>query len=492
MESRTKRKPRRSGLHYAIFITALALMITLIFWRDMAFGRYGGGDVIVRGVTIDHQNVSGMTREEAVQHMNQYNQHRIRGFSLHITDGVRTWNYEAQALDLRFNIEETVEEALKIGRGDPLLHRIFGSPRRKNAESLHTQYRWNEEKLTGLTQGIAAQLNSDPIDAKVEFLPDAPKMFVITPEQFGRWVDAEELTDRIVEALTTGTQQIGLAFEPQRVEPQVTRADWAGKTERIAAFTTDLSFGSADRTHNVRKAAMAFHGMVVPPGRVVSFNLTTGERTLETGYRKAPVILADKSLADAPGGGVSQTSTTLYNAVIRAGLEVVEFVRHSFPVSYVDMGLDTTVNLPAPILDLKFKNTRKTPVYIRVMSDSRQLTFELYGEPLPDGQEIRIRTEHYETVPAPEAQMVPDEEGTFVRYTDETFEHVHSREGYKVRVHQDFYRGTELIRSVLLDDHFYRPIQGVIYTGVQERPAPMPGPRAEIEIIILTPILSEQ
>lgn len=492
MESRTKRKPRRSGLHYAIFVTVLALMITFIFWRDMAFGRYGGGDIIVRGVTIDHQNVSGMDREEAVRHLNQLNQERIRGFSLRLTDGVRTWDYAAQALDLYINVEDTVDEALKIGRRDPLLHRIFGSPRRKNPESMHTQYRWNGEKLAGLAQGIAAQLDSDPVDARTEFFPDAPEMFVITPDQPGRKVNTEELKGKIEEALVAGTRQIRLEFEPQRVQPEVTREDWAGKTELISAFTTDLSFGSADRTHNVRKAAMAFHGLVVPPGRVVSFNLTTGERTLKTGYRNAPVILADKSMADAPGGGVSQTATTLYNAVIRAGLDVVEAVRHSFPVSYVDMGLDTTVNLPAPILDLKFKNTRETPVYIRVLSDSRRLTFEIYGEPLPNGEEIRIRTYHYETVPAPEARVVQDQDGTYVRYTDETYEHVRSREGYKVRVYQDYYRGAELIRSVLLDDHYYRPIQGIRYTGVHERPVSEPGPPEEIEIIILTPILSEQ
>ena len=73
------------------------------------------------------------------------------------------------------------------------------------------------------------------------------------------------------------------------------------------------------------------------------------------------MIVADKSLRDAIGGGVSQTSTTLYNAAIRAGLEVVEFQRHSFPVAYIEKGLDTTVNLPAPPIDLKIKTIKTAP-----------------------------------------------------------------------------------------------------------------------------------
>jgi hypothetical protein len=130
------------------------------------------------------------------------------------------------------------------------------------------------------------------------------------------------------------------------------------------------------------------------------------------------------------------------------------------------------VNLPSPPIDLKFRNNKTSPIYIRAFYASQRIYFEVYGEPLPDQQEVRIRTEEYETIPAPEPEYILDKEGEYVVYEDEEFEKVKSREGYKVRVYREIYKGSELIESELIDDHYYRPIKGIIYKGIQKRPDP--------------------
>ncbi|MBE3101658.1 MAG: VanW family protein, partial [Firmicutes bacterium] len=163
-------------------------------------------------------------------------------------------------------------------------------------------------------------------------------------------------------------------------------------------------------------------------------------------------------------------STTLFNAAFRSGLEIVEFTRHSFPSSYIGKGLDTTVNLPTPVIDLKFRNNKSYPIYIRSFYANSKINFEMYGEPLSNDKVIKIRTDEYETVPAPEPNYVEDAEGEYVQYKDEEFEKVKSREGYKVRVYREIYQDDKLLESELFDDHFYRPIKGIIYTGIEERP----------------------
>lgn len=101
-------------------------------------------------------------------------------------------------------------------------------------------------------------------------------------------------------------------------------------------------------------------------------------------------MILDNRFVNVPGGGVSQTSTTLYNAVIRAGLEIIEQTRHSIPSSYMDMRLDTTVNFEDPEIDLTFKNTKKSSIYIRTFYSENKVYFEIYGEPLPNHGKLMV------------------------------------------------------------------------------------------------------
>ncbi len=470
MESRTKRKRLSSGKAASTTLPILIVVTALLFTGIWAVGRYAARDTILEGVYIDEQSVGGMTRQEAVTLVQDYNRERLEDFSIRFILEENEWIITAQTIDLSLNVNEVVQEAIEVEREGNILRRLFASRSLKKPISLSTAYRYDEVRMESVLTQIAQQVDQAPIDATVSFLPDAQEKFLFTAEESGRRLALEPIKAMLNEEMKSGNRRILLTLTPEEIKPSVIRDDFIGKTELISSFGTDLSFSAEDRTHNVRRAALEFNGLVIPSGRVVSFNGTTGERSLENGYKNAPMIKADKSLEDAPGGGVSQTSSTLYNAVIRAGLEVVEFTRHSFPSAYVDKGLDTTVNLPSPVIDLKFKNNKETPIYIRSVYENGQIAFEIYGEPLGEGKEIRIRTEVYETVPVAEPQVLPDETGEYVQYVDEEYEKVKPREGFKVRVYRELYQGSERADSELLDDHFYRPIRGVIYTGVEERP----------------------
>lgn len=143
----------------------------------------------------------------------------------------------------------------------------------------------------------------------------------------------------------------------------------------MAQYTTYFDTRLINRTENIRLAAKALDGKILAPGERFSFNQSVGERTAQAGYKEALIIEGD-SFTPGLGGGVCQVSSTLYNAVILAHLEIIERHPHSLPISYVPPGQDATVAYPE--LDFKFKNNTKAYILIRSSVEGNSLTFKLY------------------------------------------------------------------------------------------------------------------
>lgn len=135
---------------------------------------------------------------------------------------------------------------------------------------------------------------------------------------------------------------------------------WANEILVGSYYTTLLSSASG-RTANVRLSCQEINGRIVAPGQVFSFNQATGQRTTARGYQVAP-IFAGKKVVPGVGGGVCQTSSTLYNAVLDAGLPVVQRYPHTLRVDYVPRGYDATVSWGGA--DFQFRNDRSAPVKI--------------------------------------------------------------------------------------------------------------------------------
>jgi Uncharacterized vancomycin resistance protein len=143
----------------------------------------------------------------------------------------------------------------------------------------------------------------------------------------------------------------------------------------IAQYTTYFDPSQVNRTENLRLAAKALNGKLLAPGERFSFNGSVGERTAEAGYKEAMIIEGD-AFTPGLGGGVCQVSSTLYNAVMLAHLEIIERHAHSLPISYVPPGQDATVAYP--VLDFKFKNSTNFYLLIHSLIDKNSLTFKLY------------------------------------------------------------------------------------------------------------------
>lgn len=144
----------------------------------------------------------------------------------------------------------------------------------------------------------------------------------------------------------------------------------------IVRFSTEILNKDEDRVHNIKIASEEIDHTVLEPGDVFSFNDALGKRTDDKGYEKAPIMLGNGDKGEGTGGGICQLSTTLYNAALKADLEIVERHRHSEPIPYVEEGKDATVVYGSK--DLRFKNTRDYPIEILVSVSEEKVTVKLY------------------------------------------------------------------------------------------------------------------
>jgi len=137
-------------------------------------------------------------------------------------------------------------------------------------------------------------------------------------------------------------------------------------------FSTSLVSRSPEQSGNAARAALDLNGIIVSPGAVFSFNDNVGARDTMKGYRLAPMINDRGGLSDIPGGGICQLATTIYNAALEAGLEIVERHPHSRSVSYVPPGRDATILTWRK--DLKLRNPHSFPLLLRVEVAENRLT----------------------------------------------------------------------------------------------------------------------
>ena len=226
----------------------------------------------------------------------------------------------------------------------------------------------------------------------------------------------------------------------------------AEDTEEMASYTTSYASSGAGRAHNIRLAASALNDIIIQPGQELSFNAAVGARTAERGYAQAKVI-SDGEYVEGIGGGVCQVSSTLFNAWVLAGLEVVRVQCHSLPSGYVPMSQDATVS---EYIDLVLKNSAAFPVKVRTQADGTDLSIAIFGKKQPF--RVTLLPEILSVVPA----------GEDIEYVDslpEGEEYVIARDpkpGYRTRLVAAYtYPNGKVIKKQLRRD-FYRPTDAKI------------------------------
>lgn len=155
----------------------------------------------------------------------------------------------------------------------------------------------------------------------------------------------------------------------------------------LSEFSTKYSVRNANRTTNLILAANKINGTVLMPGEVFSYNKVVGERTIQAGYKEAPIYVEGR-VEDGLGGGICQITTTLYNAALYANLDIIERSNHQFVPSYVGASRDATVVYGA--IDFKFKNNRNYPIKITCSVANGTANFKIFGLKTDDDYQVEV------------------------------------------------------------------------------------------------------
>ncbi len=280
--------------------------------------------------------------------------------------------------------------------------------------------------------------------------------FEFTSGTTGRVIDQDALAAAMVAAVQKEEYDAVLEAEVKEVSPDLTADQLREKYKTISTYTTTTTSNS-NRNENIRLAVQALNGTIVNPGQEFSFNNTTGERTEAKGYKPATAYL-NGEIVQEPGGGVCQVSSTLYNAVVFAGLKSTERHAHSYEPSYVTPGEDAAVSYGGP--DFKFVNNSDYPVAVKASfsSSDRKLAISIYGIPiLKDGVKIRMVSEKTSEIdpPAPvyeeDQTLQPDQQveakaatpGS--RWTTDLVTYENDKEVSREFFHNSSYRGKAAI-----------------------------------------------
>ena len=401
-------------------------------------------DTFYDGITLEGESLSGLTMLDAIAKYQQQLSNVASATSITITARGKTYTLDSSSVQMSTNLQSTLSLAYSTGRTGSFDER-YAKLQQLKSEGLDFSLNrgWNEDTLRSKISQIAADVYVKGQDADVEsFDPDTGK-FTFTSEVTGYELDSDDLYAQITQAVANGNVNANIEAKIIEVAPEHTVEYMKEHFGRISYAQTKTTSNS-NRNRNIQLATAEFNGMRVEPGETVSFNKTTGERTEAKGYRPAGAY-SGGVLVQEPGGGVCQVSTTLYNAAVKADLEIIERSPHTRVSDYVPIGLDAAVNWSSQ--DFKFKNTSDYPIFIVAEFADQKLTFKIYGKQLDDGVYIKLESEKTETIAAPEGVKEKDDPTLPVgQFKDEK-----ARDGAKAVSYKVYYdkNDNEIKREVL-------------------------------------------
>ncbi|MBE7054033.1 MAG: hypothetical protein E7391_07155 [Ruminococcaceae bacterium] len=253
--------------------------------------------------------------------------------------------------------------------------------------------------------------------------------------------------------------------------------------EILGTFSTKYNAGVIGRSENIDIAAKKINGLILKPGDRFSFNDIVGERTTSNGFKTASVYVGGK-VVDGIGGGICQVSSTLFNAVVLADLEIVFRTNHSMPVSYVQNGRDATVSYGE--IDFIFANNQPYPVRLDVVTNNGEITCSVKGIKL-ENKEIEITTQTVGTSGFSEKIIEDDTLPAGTRKISQKGTY-----GYSVNTYKTTYIDGVKKDTVLLTKSYYIPTEQIVILGTKpideevENPENTQNPEESTETIVPT------
>lgn len=443
---------KRNPLVYVLisFLSIIIIFLSIVVCYNIFYKK------IFSNIYIAGVDVSNLTKEEAINKLNSEIENVLNQEILIQYDGKES-KIKPSDLGVKYNIENVVEEAYRIGRiGNIFENNINMVKTFFSDTNIDLSYEYEEEKLDNFINEINSQFSS-LVPSSYEILEDK---VIIKKGNRGIEVKADELKTSLLESINNRSFepiQVGvIVSEPAAIDiekiynevykapvdayystdpfevhesedgldfdisldeakalletdqeqyeiklkvlkPSVTTDQIGNEAfpDLLATCTTTYITSKVGRTTNLKLASSKINGYVLMPGETFSYNDVVGERTIEAGFQMAGVYSGGQEV-EGLGGGICQISSTLYNIVVKSNLEIVERENHLFLAGYLPAGQDATVVYGS--IDFRFKNTRDYPVKIVSTVDGGYITMKMYGLKEENEPTITFETVYHQTL----------------------------------------------------------------------------------------------
>ncbi len=437
------------------------------------------------GITVDGVSLAGMTMDQAREALKAVEEQKAAEiqFVLNTSGGSTTLTYAD--MNVAFDTDAVLEQAFALGNTGTKREReqareeLLAAPR-----ALSVSYTVDVTPVQPKLAELAQSMRVEPSDAVARLKETytikadmSPEDFLdFTPGEQGQELDEAALMETLkarAAAHEYGVVELPILYTEPAVTAETLKATLLNRRSEAETSFKKSPYNRDDRVFNVKRAASLVNGFVLKPGETFSTNDTLGPRTYELGWKAAPAYVQGTT-EDQAGGGVCQVSSTLYNAVVKADLEIVYRRNHSSPVGYVSKGLDATINTGT--IDFQFKNNTEADIYIFAytidaadgkipegMTD-KTVHIEIYGAPLPEEyNEIRLTSEKIETVaPKGEKEIIVDTTVAPDYYKEE----VARQSGSVWQSYKHYYKDGVEVKVEPLAKSTYRAYAGKITVGV--------------------------
>ena len=402
-----QRKKRRIFAAVIAIILALALILPLVL--SVSAGEVGQGthtavfydsSMVHAGITLDGMSLNGKTVDEVRRYAEDtINQRKSAIITLEGALDGQSVQVSAGNLGLRWNNPEVISQIEQFGHGPNIIARY------KESKDIQ-EHGANFFILTSFNKSMIRtfiEMNCTAFDiAKQEpTLRKTNGVFEAEDGVTGYKVDIDSSATQIYDFLTNewdGTSAT-LQLDVDISEPSATAAELEGNLSIIGSYTTMYPYSDEQRCKNIENGCRLINGSTISPGEEYSVLDAITPFTEENGYYLAGSYAGDE-VVESFGGGICQVSTTLYNAIIRAELEVTARSNHSMIVTYVQPSEDAAI-AESTGMDLKFVNTLDYPVYLEGLINGKSITFNVYSiETRSPNRRVGFESETLETIPS--------------------------------------------------------------------------------------------
>lgn len=511
-QKKVVRKKNASGADKAknirvLLICALAVLIVVagvLAWIFIAKGNEEANmsrdEILAKGtyfegVSIANIDVSGMTLAEAKPQIEEKASQTLMDLKITYSAMGNTYPLTAEELGATIDVQAVMEKALFYGReGDATQRTAEINKAKEEGVNFPLEAKADEEILAASleTQGEAYNIEMQNATVSVKKNEDEKNLQVSGELEFieevaGKEIDTEKLIADIQTNLQSGDFTSVIPTTVVDTQPEITLEELKENCQLMASFSTSFKSSAYGRRYNIWKMSTVVNGVVLQPGESWSINEAAGPRTKENGWEDAAGI-KNGAYVDEPGGGICQVSSTLYNALLKAEVEITDRSHHSWPLSYVDPGLDATISTGAP--DFQFKNNYDYPITIIATTDAknaRTVKVSVYGPPMDYTVKMESKIVLNEE-PGPAETVYSSE---MKPGTSEWTKPRHNKikaEVYKIKIDKE--TGKEISRELYYTDT-YRAFTGQITIGPSATPKPETTPPATTTTTPATPTPSK-